>query len=324
MSDDPREGRLRRPSSDPPKLLDAVTIRRWLTALSLASSAEDLSARLSSVTAAAALVSADTASEAIMGILADFSGQPSGKRDAHEDLLGRSQDMATQAGSPMTPTLVRSIRLTHSRRNAIVHQGDEAAPRDVEEGLIVVRELLAVLAASIPFLTQLSAGSGVLTAVSTLVDAPELAERLASADEVRDWRTALEHASVALAMALGRVVPPLGGTRRTHMPRLDRDRALDEAFDVTNRRISRLDAWLVPMALGMVPVDYQRLVESIGGATETLDGKWHPRVSKDATEADSRWILDELARVVFRLWEMRSLVGGDRAQVYLRQQFPSR
>ena len=106
--------------------------------------AEDLSSRLSPINAAVALVGADTAAEAVLGILADRSGATSAKRDPHEELLVRAMAAAATAGGPLEATLVRAIRLTHQRRNAVVHQGDDATPRDVEDGIVVVRGLLAV------------------------------------------------------------------------------------------------------------------------------------------------------------------------------------
>jgi hypothetical protein len=104
-----------------------------LIALSLASSAGELAVSLSPVSAGAALVSADTTAEAILGILADHAGEAVNAKAHHEALLALAIRPSSTAGMRVPSALARAVRLTHSRRNGAVHNEDDATPRHVEE-----------------------------------------------------------------------------------------------------------------------------------------------------------------------------------------------
>ena len=319
--------------------LDAIIARRWLIAVSLASSSSDLAASLSPVSAGTALVSADTAAEAILGILADHAGEAVTAKAPHETLLTLAIKASATAGAPIPSALARVVRLTHNRRNGVVHSGDDATPRDVEEAQLAVSGLLAVLSRALPTLSVLPSGSGLLRAVASQIDAPDLTAKMIEAEEcMADGRLpeAREAASIALGIMLGRVTPRLQDPRPTstyqapyrgagsgstdHRAIVANDRALAEQFDSTGRRLKVLSAWVTPIALGLPPADFARLTATLGEATHSIGGTW--RVWPEATApvaSDLSWALATLARVVFRLWEIGSLRPGDAQAAALAQ-----
>jgi hypothetical protein len=318
--------------------LDAIIVRRWLIAVSLASSSSELATSLSPVSAGAALVSADTAAEAILSILADQVGEPVKAKAPHEDLLVLATRMSASAGTPIPSTLARVIRLTHTRRNGVVHNGDDATQRDVEEAQLAVSGLLEVLSRALPALSVLPTGAGLLRAVASQIDAPDLAAKMIEAEGcMSDGKLseAREAASIALGIMLGRVTPRLqdprpasyqppyrgAGTGSTdHRAIVANDRALAEQFDVTGRRLKVLSAWVTPIALGLPPADFARLTDTLGEATRSIGGRWQvwPEVATPVA-IDLSWALATRARVVFRLWEIGSLRPGDAQAAALAQ-----
>jgi hypothetical protein len=299
-----------------PSRLDGIVVRRWLIALAFASTVEDLAIRLSPVSAGVALVSADTASEAILGILADHSGIVPGVKDPHEQMLQRAMATATSAGMPMSAPQARAVRLMHGRRNSVIHQGDDASVHDVDEARIVVRNLLETLSAVLPALTLLPSDAGPLRAVASQLPAlDELADRMVDADSrliAGDLPGARASGAIALAMTLRRVHPPLsyGGPRWRGGRPAGVPAPVVLGLEAAAGRLRVLEQWVVPMALGLSAADYDRLSTVFGGAVLYGTGWQAEPLEADEvlpTELELRWAQAELARLVFRLWETRSL-----------------
>lgn len=319
--------------------LDVIIVRRWLIAISLASSASELAASLSPVSAGTALVSADTAAEAILGILADQAGEAVNAKAPHETLLALAMKTSLTAGAPISSALARVVRLTHTRRNGVVHSGDDATPRDVEEAQLAVSGLLEVLSRALPALSLLPAGSGLLRAVASQIDATELTAKMIEAEEcfaADKLPEAREAASIAFGMTLVRVTPRLqdprpestyrppyrggGGLSVEHKATVANDRALAEQFDSTGRRLRVLSAWVTPIALGLPPADFARLTAAFGEASHSMGGSWRVWGYSGPLDAgELSWALATLARVVFRLWEIGSLRTGSAEQAALAQ-----
>lgn len=302
-------------------VVDQTVVRRWLAAITLRARAADATSRGSSVEAGATLVVCDAASETVLGLLADQSGVSSHTRDPFERILARAQDTCTNCAQTMDANLVRSLRVTHGHRNAVVHHGQEATPSLAEEALAATNALLDVLGRVLSALRLVPPEGGVASAVASIIDAPDLAEHLRGADAAiasGDVKAALDHVAIGLALAQRRATPPLGDPR--HQWRHDVGRELSQLFETQERRTRVLEQWLVPLALGTSPAGYARMLAITGRTMETGAG-W--RVHRDpeavASLADAQNATAELARIVVRLREIGTLIEGPDDEVWRKQ-----
>jgi len=310
-------------------------VRRWLTAVALRASAADVASRGSPVEAAGSLVAADAASETVLGILADLSGDAPAPKESHEGLIKLARQTAAKAGASIPAEVMRAVRVAHGDRNHVVHHGQEPGPRMVDEALRGADGLLEVLAEALPALRVVPSGAGVASAVAALIDAPELAGQLRAAEAAvaaGDVREALKACSIGHEMLLHRALPPVKSSRdhrggrfwRGDRPELREVEARVESHD---ERLSPLERWLVPMALGTSPADYDRFRNVVGWSFQTFGGWQHglpgdpgdPKVERTEplpSVSEARWALGELTRMVLRLWEMRALAEGDDEAVF--------
>lgn len=285
--------------------------------------------------AAGSLVAADAASETVLGILADFSGVAPAPKESHEGLIKLAQQIATKAGAPIPAEVLRGVRVAHGDRNRVVHHGQEPGPRMVEEALRGADGLLEVLAIVLPALSVVPPGVGITAAVASLIDAPDLVEQLLTAERMiatNDVREALKSCSIGHQLLLIRAIPPVKSEsdhdsghfwsgREPFLQDIERRVASHDA------RLPPLESWVVPMALGTSPADYERFRGTVGWSYRVGRGWRHglrgdprdPKAERTVplpTLGDARWALGELTRMILRLWEMRALVEGDDRAVF--------
>ena len=313
-------------------------VRRWLTAVALRASAGDVAARGTPVEAAAGLVSADAAGETALGILADLSGAVSKQRDSHERLIELALQTVDEAGTAIPLDVLRAIRVAHGDRNRVVHHGQEPGPRMVEEAIAAVDGLLTVLGIVLPALGAVPPGSGVASAIATLVDIPELAEQLVAGDAAiaaGDVRGALTASAIGHAILLSRALPPLksdrhrfaGSVGRTPNSAASRRRSGATA----SGSVRSSDGWSRWLSEPAPPTT--RVSRSSSAAQSRVSGGWLHHLPGDGRTPEERTIplprprgrplgACELGRTVLRLWEMRALVEGD-AQTAASARWPS-
>jgi hypothetical protein len=114
---------------------DNDLVGTWLSLLSLIGSAEDLITRQGGPWAILALAAADTASEALLGLIT--SGQTD-DRSAWEDLY----KVAAESGR-LSESLKTRLRNAHRARNLALHCGTEPSNKTVQGAIVRISRVFA-------------------------------------------------------------------------------------------------------------------------------------------------------------------------------------
>lgn len=286
--------------------------RRWLVALDFVLAAENHARRGPEVEYGIAAALADAACETILGILATFASEPLPEQPTYARLL---QGAAEGVGKQRLGVGRRQRLLElHRHRNQVLHHGAETDRRRAERSVLLARELFDVLADALEFLPPLPLEGGLARGVAALVESasPEVAHCLRRAEDslaTENAEAAADWACYAFYLALYRTTPQIAFQSELRSI----GRANPAAWE--RERIKAHERWLVPLALGMSPREYQDMAVVLGEPTG-LAYIVHPTISrKEAPDIDAvRGVLGRVASVVYRLWEMdafrRGVTGG--------------
>jgi len=309
--------------SPDPAVLES-SLRRWLVALEVLLAAEGALRRGGTTAPTVAVILGDTAAETLLGVLSVLGGgEGSGKRQA---LQNEATKAVRDAGGTWPAGLGADLNAAHGARNGAVHQGVEQTTSAAATAISAARrllDLLPVVSAAIP---GADTGTTLIGAVAALVGAArEVSEQIVEAErELTAHRLggAADAGARALYLALQQSTPllrqPLAAP--PHMA----DAGLRAYLQPITGQIDRIDAWLVPMALGLQPVAYARMVAVLGSVVETLSGQMHVQRRDEPRSVDEvRWTLEQLVQVIFRLWTTGSMYVGTRDE-YLEQRFARR
>lgn len=284
--------------------------RRWLVAVELFLAAQAALDRAGQVDIMVAVTLADAGSEALLGHIAGIGGDALPEK--WDALLNAAfRRIRDEVGGP-PQGLGAALTSCHKARNAAVHNGVQPSQGDAENGISAGRQLLGLLPRVDPTVSALPDGAGLLGAVAEVVAAiPPLAQSLRDTERhLREGRIleAADAGAIALQITLDRTVPPVRPWNARGPGRRNRD--LDEFLKPIHERIGFLGAWVVPLALGVRPIDFARMHEVFGEVVRTMDGKVHHYRKREPSEQEVRRAAEELALVVARLAQAGALFTG--------------
>jgi hypothetical protein len=299
---------------------DAALLRRWLTALGLLASAEELVRRGDDAACSTSLIAADSACEAVLGILGTWSALSLKQEPTYNGLMGRAIDAASQAGSSLNVGLLADLRTTRATRNTAMHHGATATAAQAALACQCARRLLDVLPAVSTRFGALQPGAGIVTAIASLINAPDLAEQFALGERALAAGEAVEAADAASrahSALLYRLDPPMG---REHpgplspfdLRELGRGRRYIEGL---GESVVELQGWVNASALGLEPVKYRKLRKTLGLHLQFAGGTDAIRREQVPTLEASRLALVTVAEMAFRLWQLGGLLEGTQKEV---------
>jgi hypothetical protein len=292
--------------------VDVVTWRRILTAAELIDVA-DIGSRDSEADLAAALITADAAIETLLGIGAvDLAGADVGERADFRTLLD-----AAYAKLGLSSAVKRDLRQVHLARIDVTHRGGIPSKETTLRAIRSARDLLQTTQKALGGVA--GSAASLPGAVAAAIEAPEIGEQLLLADaalSAGDTGAAADATLRAFEYAQDRCSPPL--------PRRDRTRGSHIEFDFTDRgqrrqveelqaTVHRAEPWIMASAFGLRPRDVERLHSILG---QLIIYDTYPDRSDEVmrgAEPDPEsvgWALQTVARVVFRLHELRAFFVG--------------
>jgi hypothetical protein len=279
-----------------------------------------------------ALVTADTASEAILGLLAADGAKPLAESARWEDVLAAAAN-ATQSQGGIPAALAAKLRSAHRLRNMAIHHGSEPAPAAAQRAIKAARELLD-LSTSRSSLLRAFGSAGPVRAVAKLVGVERLSEPLREAADALgrgDAVATIDGAAIALDRALRLVDPPLRPADTPYnwslrsMLRI-RDGEVNHAIGELRKGINNaikaeaaktrlLESWVIALGIGLSPRELARLTRILGqpeitGADETTNRPVITVRRQDEAVLDlagAEAALLAVADIVFRLWASDSL-----------------
>lgn len=323
--------------SDPVGLSERVLLSRWLAAVGLTGAAEDTARVDTPETNAMALLGAHAACEALLGLLAGSERLRAGRDIYFWQLLDQAKQKVNTAGAAMKigPDLSDHLVSMNGARNGFVHAGSAIAASEATRAISNARRLMELVPASMGASWTLPDGAGLGTAVAKIIGVEAVGIWLRFADEIQRSQPnrpdlAADGLAHALDSALMRTRPvllrdpwpsPWTGSQLYRMAvtpdrvaeAMDRRaEAMDRRADKMDRRIEGLFEWVLPLALGTSPIDYQRLREVIGWAHgETIGLGPHGPVSRPTEIPMSRDAVraanSQTVAIIFRLWAIGSL-----------------
>lgn len=299
---------------------DRIILQRWLAAVGLIRSAEE-SARIDTPeTNASALLSAHAACEALLGLIAGVQPYKRGEDIPFGRLLAKS---ATRAR--LRRDVTDDLDAVHRMRNDFVHASTAIHASEAGRAIDSARRLLDIAPRRVTGVFALSGSGGIGSAVASIIDVEAVGMWLRHADEMlRKGRLELaaDGCARALDAAINRTKPRLYKDQRLSREASSMD--LDHYASGTGRdrlrgalasRIEGLDAWVLPLALGLSPAAYVHL-RGLVGRQEDYDLRGGPvPVRRPATPPDRdgvRQALSTTAEIVFRLWASGVLVPWER------------
>ena len=311
---------------------DPDALARWLQISHLLANAQEMAPR-GGAWLSVALVTADMASEAILGLLAAPGPKPPPDRATWEDVYEGAIAALKEADSNLPHTLRTRLQRFHRQRNQALHHGSNPSRPDVQAAIETARHLLKLAAATSESLRAFEE-AGPTGAVARLVGIEDIASGLSAAGEhlrAGDIVEAVDQAAFALHHALNRVTPSirplfplrpnfnyrgrLAGDRNTDRLLALIEKDLQDAFKFVDERASRQEAWLLATALGMQPAELDKLRGILGSPLFTLSDD-PPRVHRDGsitlTPTDADWALSLTTDIIFRLWQGGGLRPGSR------------
>lgn len=294
--------------------VNPTAIRQWVSATGLALQAEDAARGATSVDRSTALILADTAAEAGLALISSFLAEPLPNTD-----YGTYLSRARRRGR-LPESVVLELQAVHKLRNGALHQGAEVGPDDVSRATTIARNLLdAYVPRVLRQARALHHGAGIPDAVAALLVAHDpISFRLQSAAIAlrrRDDAEASRHVAAALHLA-----------RMYARPRLPAPPALDiEGIVHFDHRPGgqawqrSVEAWLVPIALGLTPAAYTRMLADLPTVTYVPGSGDRGGRFGFGTSAprpgSARQALETVSILVLRLWLRDSLrypvPGGD-------------
>jgi hypothetical protein len=294
---------------------DADLLDRWLAMLGLVAAAEDFAARRTGAWAGLAVVAADAAIEAALGLIATGGSKPPEGQERFSDLLALSELAFKDAGDPIDVRLRDRILRTHRSRNSALHVGLDPSERTVQTAIAAARDVLGLASRASPVLGRI-AGVGPVRAVAELVDVPVIKDALNLASEAlarADPIGAADQAAIALETALSRLDPPLRDRMGRLLPRGSIPRVstygpqsaigIDEITRPLEKHADLIEAWLLALAIGVRPGELARLRRQLGYVTVTLVGQVSVQRAAeiDLTLATAEASLLQVTSIVFRL-----------------------
>jgi hypothetical protein len=292
--------------------------RRWIVALELLLAAESAIQRGGVADATIAVVLADAAAETTLGLAAALKGKRPKKPNNHDSLIQAAEDAVAEIDGVEWPShLSADLSAVHKARNIAVHDGGEQPVATAQLAVSAARRALDLLSSASAAFPSLPAGTGIAGAVASIIgpvrfvaDHLRLAEAALHADDAEAARRA---GAIALAATLELVEPRLGPGRRSPRAKVQRLRSearsgvLHESERYVDAAFDRVFAWVVPMALGLRPADYDRMRGTLGPAWSYGRGDWMVPEHDAMPDADLRWAIEMLATVVFRMWSIGGL-----------------
>lgn len=259
-----------------------------------------------------AVMLADAGSEAILGHLAGIGGDT--LPEPWDKLLNQAIVQVRAQGVTFPRGLGAALTSCHKARNAAAHNGVQPSLSDADDGIRAGRQLMVLLSLADPAIRALPDGVGLLGAVAEVVaGAPEVAQAMRDAEaHLRAGRVveAADAGAMALNRALYRTIPPVWPSV---YPRVGSavDREYRELLAPIGAQLGHLQSWVVPLALGVRPVDCERMVETLGELVEYLGGRVDVRRPHWPSEPEVRRALEALALIVARMAQSGGLFMGE-------------
>jgi hypothetical protein len=312
---------------------------RWLAAVGLTATAEDIARVDTAETNAMALLGAHAACEALLGLLAGVQRHTGPKEVFFWQLLEEAKKKVNtpKAKVRIEPDMADDLDAMHQIRNAFVHASNTVSAVEAERAISNARRLLELVPAKLAVPWRLPAGAGLGTAVAEVISVEAVGMWLRHADDMqRQRRDRPELATDGLARALDAALI------RTHPAVLNDESSRGVQRNLlyiaatggrnweaeeTQAQIDRLYQWVLPLALGTSPVAYQRLRDVVGRAEVLAAGVGPCRVFRPEGAVPSmeavRGATSQTAEIIFRLWAMGSLEPrhGDDQMVAAAQSF---
>lgn len=322
------DGQLGRERGEDPELFT-----RWLTIAHLLTSAEELQARGGWAWPSLAIVAADAATEAMLGLVANASANPPSDRAKFEDILSVAVDELRLHGGDISTSLRTRTLASHRARNAAIHEGTSPGANTVNAAIKAAIELRDLIAGTLDPLAPFG-GAGPVRAIATIVDFQPISVPLAEAERLLtegSFTQAADHAAIALDAALARVKPPLRGRPSRMVPTGSfrgkfssptgvstgwpsplgaAERQLDTILGNLRDQLTHHEAWILAGGLGMRPAELAELQRVLGtpwrGGTVTVQRDEKVTLTREVVES----ALLRTADLVYRLWQGGSLDGS--------------
>jgi hypothetical protein len=327
-SDDAGDG----PSEPSPDELredvDPDLLARWITISGLIAGASTMLERGGGAWIRMSLVAADTAIEAILGLIASEGTKPVAERAHFDDVYEAAIVALRERGRPMPPGRGRRLLEGHRLRNAAIHHGSEPAAGAAARHLRAAGDLRTLATEGSPTLGAFAA-AGPVRAVASLVGlagVTAVAKALAQATDETDPKARADAAAVALDIALSRLHPPLRPrirsrfTRAGTFPRRGEPADVALRHDVTelgkdvSRRLDLVEAYIIAGAVGLTAVELEGMRRVLGRPMRYIAGEdWQVRRDDDVVLDDAiveRAVL-AVTDLIFRMWATDSLRPPD-------------
>jgi len=303
----------------PAASLQRRRIHRWVAAVGLLATAEDLRGADVPETNAMGLMGAHAACEAMLGLIVGslpfVKGQPANER-YFPDLLRLS---ASVAKPRLSQALRGELMAMHDIRNAFVHGGSTVDAAELDRAIDAAHSLAEHV--PLPGHQRLV---GVPTVVADIIDIEAIGMWLRHADQQRaqgHLRLSADGIARALDAAIDRTVPPvrtrtgMSTEQITHeLRRLGAGGGFERSTRETVSAIDQLTRWVYPMALGTPPATLA-YIRGVVGADGGADFGGHPGpvhrpADDEPSVADLRRASSLVGRIILRLWAMDGLAAG--------------
>ena len=303
--------------------LPSGLLRRWLTAIGLLGTAEELLGHQDDAASSTALIAADSATETLLGIIGSWADGSLPREPKYDQIIERASRALRAAGKDLPPALQQDLRSVHLLRNAVVHHGALGPASEASLACRVARELLDLVSAVSAQLPTFPAGGGILHAIAAVLDAPDLTEQLLAGVAALTEGKATEAADAAArahTMLLFRMDPPVGEPPREVGPGDKRTLGrVGDYIDGLGKSLTQVQGWVLASAVGLHPTSYRRLQRTMGRHIRYIGG--NDRILRDAQPSlsDARWALTQVAEMAFRLREQGALIEGTEDAVFRRR-----
>jgi len=316
--------------TDSPAAPDPDLLARWIAVASLLASATEMQGRRGGAWPGLALITADTADEAVLGLIAAAGDDPPAERAGFSEIYKLALAVLDARERPMPESMRGRVLRVHRARNMAVHLAVEPAETLVATAIRTAVELRELAIEALDVLAAFRE-SGPVRAVAELVGIPAVSGPLGEAERLLAEgkpSEAADQAAAALHAALSRVTPGLRdwGHRRPMLRNTfpgqgmssdyrNAERALEEAFVAADKRSDRLEAWILAFGLGLRPSELARLQRVVGTPIYTMGGPQpaavnrHPDVELTPEAVTSAVLLT--ADVIYRLWQNDSMRAGE-------------
>ena len=265
-----------------------------------------------------AVVAADTAVEATLGLLATGGRVPpaAGAMEKFAELLRLAEAALADVGSPLDIGLRDKILRLHRSRNSAIHAGVVPPETVVTMAIDAARQVVAAAARTSPLLARIS-DAGPVAAVAEMVEVPLIRERLVTASDALkagNLADAADNAALALDETLRRLDPPLRSSIGRRLPTgklatvnpYQSGRfgsvGIDEIARPIEDRADLMEAWVLALAVGLRPNELRDLRRVVGIVEYYGSGPKvgrRPDVVLTAALVEGRLLT--IASVVFRL-----------------------